>query len=167
VSRCPTFTFQLSIISKWLVKHISTKVSFKFIIRKRHVYTDIGWPWIWKQYFYLGIWKDGRTKITDLPSFQLVTRINSENRNETEFINFLLLIILYMNIGISDWYNWSFDPRVWSFLLYFSSLHDFWPPSTWNSSVHTSWGEMEHCEKRAFQLFKMRKKISWYLKPSA
>ena len=39
--------------SKWLAKHISTKVSFKFTIRKRHVYIDISWPWIWNQYFYL------------------------------------------------------------------------------------------------------------------
>ena len=41
--------------------------------------------------------------------------------------------------------------------LYFSSLHDYWPPSSWNSLVHTSWGKMEQCEKRAFQLLKMRK----------
>ena len=98
MSRCPTFTFQLSIMSKWLAKHISSKVSFKFIIRKRHVYIDIGWPWIWKQYFYLWIWNDERTEIIVLPSFQLVTRLNSQNRNETEFINLLWLIILYMNI---------------------------------------------------------------------
>ena len=38
MSRCPTFTFQVSIISKRLAKHISTKVSFKITIRKRHVY---------------------------------------------------------------------------------------------------------------------------------
>jgi hypothetical protein len=31
--RCPTFTFQLSIISKWLPKHISTNVSFKITFR--------------------------------------------------------------------------------------------------------------------------------------
>jgi len=47
------------------------------------------------------------------------------------------------------------------FLIYFSSLHDYWPPSTCTSLVHTSWGEMERCEKRP-QLLKMRKKkISW------
>jgi len=43
------------------------------------------------------------------------------------------------------------------FCLYFSSLHDYWPPSTCNSLLHTSWGKMERCEKRAFQLLKMRK----------
>ena len=55
-------------------------------------------------------------------------------------------------------------PRIWILLHYFSSLHDFWLPSTWHSLVHTSWGEMERCEKRAFQLLKMRKKISWNIK---
>ena len=100
-----------------------------------------------------------------MPSFQLVTQINSQNRNETVFINVLWHIILYMNIGISNWHNWIFDPRIWSFLLYFSSLHDFWLPSTWKSLVRTSLGEMERCELRALQLLKMRKKkISWYIK---
>jgi len=45
-------------------------------------------------------------------------------------------------------------------LFYFSSLHDYWPPSTWNSLVQTSWFEMERCEKRAFHLLKMEKKKS-------
>ena len=56
-------------------------------------------------------------------------------------------------------------PRKWIFLLYFSSLHDYWPPITWNSFVHTSWGKMERCEIRAFQFLKIRKKkISWNIK---
>ena len=38
MSRFPTFTFQLSIMSKFLAKHISTKVCFKITIRKTHVY---------------------------------------------------------------------------------------------------------------------------------
>ena len=55
-------------------------------------------------------------------------------------------------------------PRKWSFLLYYSSLHDYWPPNNL-ISVHNSLGEMERCEKRAFQLLKLRKnKISWNLK---
>jgi len=55
--------------------------------------------------------------------------------------------------------------RKWCFWLYFSSLHDYWLPSTWNSIVHTSCGEMERCEKRAFQLLKMlKKKMSWNIK---
>ena len=63
MSRCTTFTFQVSIMSKWLAKHISTKVSFKITIMKRHVYIYIRWPWKWNQYFYLGIWNVERTKI--------------------------------------------------------------------------------------------------------
>ena len=82
---CPTFTFQVSIISKWLAKHIRTKVSFKITIKKRYVYTDIRWPWKWNQYFYMGIWEDDRSKIILLPTFHLVTRLNSQNRKETIF----------------------------------------------------------------------------------
>ena len=67
---------------KWLVKNKSTKVSFKITIRKRHVYIDIRWPLKWNQYFYLGIWEYERSKIIFLPSFQLVTRLNSQKRNE-------------------------------------------------------------------------------------
>ena len=149
--RCPILIFQLSIMSKWFAKHISNKVSFKFTLRKRHVYIDIGWPWIWNQYFYLGIWND-RTKIIVLTSFQLVTRLNSQNRNELSLLMYsdtlLCIKILVFPTGIIEFST----PRIWSFLLYFSSLHDSWPPSTWNSLVHTSWGEMERCVKRAFQL---------------
>ena len=104
MSRCPTFTFQFSIMSKWLAKHISTKVSFKITIRKRHVYIDICWPWKWNQYFYLGIWNDERTKIIFLPSFQLVKRLNSQNINETSLLmnsNTLISIwVLAFPIGI-------------------------------------------------------------------
>jgi len=34
----------------------------------------------------LGIWNDDRTKMIVLPTFQLATRLNSLNTNETEFI---------------------------------------------------------------------------------
>ena len=122
MSPSPTFTFQLSILSKWLAKHISTKFLFKFTIRKRHVYIDIGWTWMWNQFFYLGIWNDDRTKIIFLPSFQLVTRINSQNRNETVFINVLWNIILNMNIGITNWYNCSFEPTNMKFFTLFQFL---------------------------------------------
>ena len=51
------------------------------------------------------------------------------------------------------------------FWIYFSSLYDYWPPSTWKPLVHNSWDEMERCEKRALQHLKMRKKkISWKIK---
>ena len=34
MSRCPTFTFQVSIVSKRIANHISTKVPFKITISK-------------------------------------------------------------------------------------------------------------------------------------
>ena len=83
--RCPTINIQLSKISKWLAKHISTKVSFKITIRKTHVYIVIGRPWIRIQCFYLGIWNDDRTKMMVLASFHFAARLNSQNTNETEF----------------------------------------------------------------------------------
>ena len=136
MSRCPTFTFQVSIMSKWLAKHISTKVSFKITMRKRHVHVDIRWPWKWKQYFYLGIWEDKRSKIIFMPSFQLVTRLNSQKRNEKSLLmksdTLIYIWILAFPIGIIEFST----PRKWSFLLSFSSLHDYWPPTTLISLVH-------------------------------
>ena len=142
---------------KWLAKHISTNVSFQITIRKRHVYMDIGWTCIWNQFFYLGIRNDDRNKMIVLPSFQLATRLNSQNTNETDFINEIwhvhCLCILIFPIGIIE----VLFSRKCCFWFYFRSLHDYWPPNTWNSLVHTSWSEMERCDKRAFQLLKMRK----------
>ena len=161
MSRCPTFTFQFSIKSKWLARHISTKVSFKITVRKRHVYTDIRWPWKLNQYFYLGIWEDEDSKIIFLHSFQIVTRFNSQNRNETSLLmNFDTLIckwILAFPIGIIQ----ISTPQKWIFLLYFSSLHDYWLITNLISLVHNTC-KMEWCEKRAFQLLKMRKKKGSY-----
>ena len=165
MSRCPTFTFQVSIMSKWLAKHISTKVSFKITIRKRHVYIDIRRPWKWNHYIYLGIWEDECSKIIFLPSFQLVIRLNSQNRNETSLLMksdpLICIRILAFPIGIIK----VSTPGKLRFLLYFSSLHDYWTPTTLISLVHDSLVEMEWCEKRAFQLLKMRKmKVSWNIK---
>jgi hypothetical protein len=73
----------------------------------------------------------------------------------------ICLWILVFPIGIPE-DSISLKCCIW---LYFSSLNNYWPPSTWISLVHTSWGEMERCEKRAFQFLKMRKmKISWNIK---
>ena len=121
MSRCTTFTFQVS---------ISAKVSFKITIRERDVYIDFRWPWKWNQYFYLGIWNDERTKIIFLPSLQLVTRLNSQNRNETILLvnsdTLICIRMLAFPIGIIH----VSTTRKWSFLLYFCSLHDYWPPTT-------------------------------------
>jgi hypothetical protein len=130
----------------------------KFTIRKRHVYIDICWPWIWNQYFYLGIWNDDRTKIIVFPSFQLVTRINSQNRNETELINVLWLTILCMNIRISNLHNWNFDPTSMTFFTLFHFFKRFLTSKYYKLlKVLTSCSEMERSEKRAFQNLKLRK----------
>ena len=82
-----------------------------------------------------------------------------------KFINELWHINFYTNISISSWHNSSFDSTKMKFFLYFSSLHDYWPPTTLISLVHNSLAEMEWCEKRAFQLLKMRKmKVSRTIK---
>jgi len=58
--------------------------------------------------------------------------------------------------------------RKYVFWLYFSSLHVYWPPSTWNSLVHTSWVEKERCEIRVFSSWKCEKwKSAYTWKPSA
>ena len=127
---------------KCLAKHISTKVPFEITNRKRHVYIDIRWSWKWNQYFYLGIWEDERSKIIFLISFQLVTRLNSQNRNETSLLinsdTLICIWILAFPIGIFQ----VSTPRKWNFLLYFSSVHDYWPPTTLISLVHNSLGEI-------------------------
>ena len=108
-------------------------------------------------YFYFGIWYDESTKIMFLPSFQLFTRLNSQNRNETGLImnSVTLICIRFLVFPISI--IQVSTPRKWSVLLYFSSLHDYWPPSTLISLVHNSLGEMERCEKRAFSAFRIAK----------
>jgi len=107
---------------KMTCKHISTKVSFKITKRKKHVYIDIVWPWLWNQCFYLGIWNDDRIKMIVFPSFHLATRLNSQNTNETEFINEIWPITLFMNIGISIWHNRSFDLTKMFFFYLFQFL---------------------------------------------
>ena len=131
MARCPTISFQVSIMSKWLAKKISTNVSYKITIRKRKVYIDIGWPWIWNQCFYFAIWNDDRTKMIVLASFYLAKRLNSQTTNETEFINELWHINLIMNFRNSNCHNWSFDLTQTLFWLYFSFFHNYWSPSTW------------------------------------
>jgi len=146
---------------------ISTKVSFKITIRKRHVYIEIGWLWIWNQCFYFGIWNNNRSKMIIFRSFQLATRLNSQNQMKLILLlnshTLICLWILVFPIGIIEFST----SRKCCFWLYFSSLQNYWPRSTWNSVVHTSWGEMERREKRAFQLLKLRKKKYLKQKPSA
>ena len=158
MSRCLTLNFQLSILSKWLAKHTRSRVSFKITTRKRNVYIDIGWPWIWNHCFYLEIWKYNRNKMIVLPSFQLATRLNSQNTNETEFIIELWHIHLFMNIGISNWHNWNLDLTLILFLILFQVLtrlltsKHMKPFSTYLVGLNGT------ILKRAIDLLKMRKK---------
>ena len=117
------------------------------------------------QYLYFGIRYDESTKIIFLPSFQLVTCLNSQNRNETILLiksdTLICIWMLAFPIGIIQ----VSTPRKWSFLLYFCSLHVYWPPTILISWVHNSLCEMEWCEECAFQLLKMRKmKVIWNIK---
>ena len=130
--------------------------------------TCLHWHWLtlnMKTVFLFGIWNDDRTKMIVLTSLHQAPRSNSQNANETEIINEISHINLFRNIRISIWHNWIFDSSKCCFLFYFSSVHDYWLPSTWNSLVHTSLCEMERCGKRAFQLLKLRlNKISLNIK---
>ena len=115
----------------------------------------------------ISIWELEKMNVKNniFPSFQLVTRLNSQNRNETSLLmnsdTLICIWIIAFPIGIIQ----VSTPRKWSFLLYFSSLHDYWPPTTLIALVHNSLGETEWCEKRAFQLLKMRKmNVSWNIK---
>ena len=107
----------------------------------------------------ISIWEfwEERSKIIFLPSFHLVTRLNSQNRNETSLLmntyTLFWIWILAFPIGILH----VSTPRKWSFLLHFSSLHDYWPPTTLISLVNNTLGEMEWCEKRFFSFLKCEK----------
>jgi len=103
-------------------KHTSTKVSFKITIRRTHVYIDIRWPWKRNQYFYLWIWNVERTRLIFLPSFQLVTPLNSQNRNETSLLmktyTLICTWILVYPIGIIQ----VSTPRKWILFTLFQFL---------------------------------------------
>ena len=115
-----------------------------------------------KPVFLFGVLRRRRFYNNILLSFQLVTRLNSQNRNETSLLMNSVTLnckwILAFPIGIIQ----VSTPRKSIFLLYFSSLHDYWPPTTLISLVHNSLGKVEWCEKHVLQLLKMRKmKVSW------
>ena len=155
MSRCPKNNFQLSIMSKCPAKHICTKVSFKITIRRRHVYIDIRCI---EYETSISFWEFEMLSVV-LPSFQLPTRLNSRTQRKLNLLmncdTLICIWILVFPFGIIEFTT----QRICSFRLYFSSLHDYWNSTTWNSLVLISLGEMEWCEKRAFQLLKMRKKI--------
>ena len=90
--------------------------------------TCLHWHWFnlnMKPVFVFGNLKWWSYKNNSFPSFQLVTRINSQDRNEILYINILRHIILYMNIGISNWHNWIFDETNMMFSTSFHFLTRF------------------------------------------
>jgi len=160
MSRCLTINFQLSIMSKWLAKHISTKFSFKKTIRKRHVYIDIGWSWIWNMFFYLGIRSDDRTKMIVLPSFHLASRLNSQKKLKLSLLmNSYKLIYLWLLLFPIDIIEVS-TSRKCCFWICFNSLHDYWPPNTWHPLVHTSWVKWNEVKNVIFSSSKCEKRKS-------
>ena len=121
MSRRQTINFQPSKMSKWHAKHISTKVSFKITIRKRHAYIDISWPWNENS---VSFWRFEMT-IVQNDSFAFIWAhytINSQITNETEFTYKIWHINLFMNIGISNWHNWIFDLTYMLLLILFQFL---------------------------------------------
>jgi hypothetical protein len=140
--RCPTIKFQLSTMSKWLAKHISTKVFSKLLLGKDMftlLYIEIQCETsisVWD------IWNDDRTLMIDLLLFQLATRLNSQNTYETEILKEIwqinLIWILVIPIGIIE----VTTKLKWIFWLYIRSLHNNRHPSTWKSLVYNSWDEM-------------------------
>jgi len=132
MSRYPTINFQLSIMSKWLAKHIITKVSFKITIRKRHVYIDIRWLEYETSILFANLkwWSysnDSFFFITARYKFKITEQKWNWVYNEPQHIK------LYMNIGISNWHNWSYDPTKMKYFNLICSLHDYWPPGSWKS----------------------------------
>jgi len=101
------------------------------------------------------IWNDDRTLMIDLLLFQLAKRLNSQNTFETEIQNEIWHINLYMNIGSSNWHNWSYEPKKINFLNLYPFFQDYRHPNTWNALGHISWLEIERSENTCFQLLKL------------
>ena len=126
---------------------------------------DLLLRWIWNQYYEWHIWIVNRTKMIVLPLFLFDTRLKSQNPYETEIHNIIRLINIGMNTGIANWLIWSIDIYKMRILSLFQFDTRLLTSKHRNSLVNNSWSEMELCEKRAFQLLKMRNmNISWNTK---
>ena len=105
---CPTFIYEVSIMSKWLAKHISTKVSFKITIRKRHVFHWHSLTIKMKPVFLFGVLR--RRFYNNIFAFFSARYTNKFTEQKCNmFINEFWHINLYMNISNSNWHNSSFD----------------------------------------------------------
>ena len=117
----PTFTFQVLKMSKWLAKHISTKVSFKITIRKIHVtltFVDL------ENETSISIWEFEKMNVLKniFVFFSARYTIKITEQKWNNFINELWHINLYMNISISYWQNSSFDSTKMKFFSLFQFL---------------------------------------------
>jgi hypothetical protein len=149
---------------KNLPKYISNNVSFKICYQGN---TCLYWHWLTlniNPVFLFWNWND-RIKMIVLPSFQLAARLNSQNTNETEFINELLHINLFMNIGISNWHNWIFDLTKIFFLNLFqflTTITELQAPKTLYSIPRgAKWNDVKNV---LFSSSKFEKKKSWKIK---
>jgi len=110
------------------------------------------------------IWNDYRTLVIDWLLFQLATRLNAQKtyaiviHNEIWHVNSYWILVI--PIGIIEVTN----TRKWFFWLYISSLHDYWPPSTWYSLLPNSWEKWRDVNYVLFSSSKCQKKISWNIK---
>jgi len=69
----------------------------------------------------------------------------------------IYILILVFPIGIIE----NSTSRKCCFWLYFSSLHDYWSPSTWTSLVHIHGSKWNDVKNVLFRSSKCEKKISW------
>ena len=111
-----------------------------------------------RQEFPIIIFKMMVVQNDSLNLFQLSTILINTNHIKLRFIMksdaLLIIWIRVFPIGI---FQVSTSPK-WCLCIYFSWVHDYWTSNTRNSLVHNLWSEMVRCEKRAFQLLKMRRK---------
>ena len=121
MSRWPTFTFQLSIMSKWLAKNIRTKESFKITIRKTHIWIDIRCPLKWN---CISIWEFEMMNVLKYYFAFISDRytIKFKEQKWNKFINELWHIYWYMNISNSNWHKSIFDSTKMKFLPLFQFL---------------------------------------------
>ena len=117
--RCPTFTFQLSIISKWTAKDISTKGSFKITEEKTcyHWFTlnlNKKPVFLFGNLKWLSYWNNSFAFISARYTVKFTKQKWNNYINENWHIN------LYMDIGISNRHNWIFGSTKMKF---FNSFH--------------------------------------------
>jgi hypothetical protein len=110
----------------------------------------------------VGYLKSWSNFMIDLLSFQIATRLNSQNNmkmgSRIKSDTLICIWILVIPFGIIE----DTTPRKWSFWLYTSSLHDYWPPSPWNISRGWNvekWNTCFSAPKNAKKVNQLKQKI--------